>query len=124
MLGCIKGFDLFAMSSVTEGLGTSLLDAMACSRAIVATRAGGIPEIVEDGVNGVLVPPRDHAAMAKAIVGLLKDAEERRRMGEAGLARVQARFTVERMVAETASVYERVAGTGHAAGIEHPPAGD
>ena len=123
VLGCIKGFDLFAMSSVTEGLGTSLLDAMACSRAIVATRTGGIPEIVEDGLNGVLVPPRDHAAMARAIVGLLKDEGERRRMGEAGFARVQARFTVERMVAETASVYARVGGTGHVAGIEHPSAG-
>src|SRR4051812_4698580 len=54
VLGCIKGFDLFVMSSVTEGLGTSLLDAMACARPIVATRAGGIPEIVEDGVNGLL----------------------------------------------------------------------
>ena len=124
VLGCIKGFDLFAMSSVTEGLGTSLLDAMACSRAIVATRTGGIPEIVEDGVNGVLVPPRDHAAMAKAIVRLLNDGALRKKMGNAGFARVQARFTVERMVAETASVYERVGGTGHAAGIEHPPAGD
>ncbi|HEY6211179.1 MAG TPA: glycosyltransferase, partial [Vicinamibacterales bacterium] len=49
VLGCIKSFDLFVMSSVTEGLGTSLLDAMACARPIVATRAGGIPEIVEDG---------------------------------------------------------------------------
>jgi glycosyltransferase involved in cell wall biosynthesis len=124
VLGCIKGFDLFAMSSVTEGLGTSLLDAMACSRAIVATRTGGIPEIVEDGVNGVLVPPRDHAEMAKAIVRLLNDGALRKKMGDAGFARVQARFTVERMVAETASVYERVGGTGHAAGIEHPPAGD
>ena len=47
VIGCIKGFDLFVMSSVTEGLGTSLLDAMACSRASVATRAGGIPELVE-----------------------------------------------------------------------------
>ena len=101
VLGCIKGFDLFAMSSVTEGLGTSLLDAMACSRAIVATRAGGIPEIVEDGENGLLVPPRDHAAMAHAIVRLLKDDALRRKMGEAGFARVQARFTVERMVAQT-----------------------
>ena len=55
VLGCIKGFDLFAMSSVTEGLGTSLLDAMACERPIVATQAGGIPEIVEDGVTGLLV---------------------------------------------------------------------
>ena len=68
VLGCIKGFDLFAMSSVTEGLGTSLLDAMACARPIVATTAGGIPEIVEDNVNGLLVPPRDQTALANAIV--------------------------------------------------------
>src|SRR6267142_260760 len=58
VIGCIKGFDIFAMSSVTEGLGTSILDAMACSRAVVATRAGGIPEIVEDGRTGVLVGTR------------------------------------------------------------------
>ena len=89
VLGCIKGFDLFAMSSVTEGLGTSLLDAMACARPIVATRAGGIPEIVEDGVNGLLVPARDHHALAEAIVRALKDADLRQRMGDAGFARVQ-----------------------------------
>src|SRR5439155_1726404 len=108
VLGCLKAFDLFVMSSVTEGLGTSLLDAMAASRPIVATTAGGIPEIVEDGVNGLLVPPRDQHALAGAIVRALKDAGLRRRMGEAGFARVNERFTVERMVAETASAYERV----------------
>ena len=108
VLGCIKGFDLFVMSSVTEGLGTSLLDAMAASRPIVATTAGGIPEIVEDGVTGVLVPPRDHAALAAAIVRMLKDDEERRRMGGAGFARVNERFTVERMVENTANVYSRI----------------
>jgi glycosyltransferase involved in cell wall biosynthesis len=124
VLGCIKGFDVFAMSSVTEGLGTSLLDAMACSRAIVATRAGGIPEIVQDGETGVLVAPRDHAAMAQAIVRLLKDAALRQRLGEAGFARVQERFTVERMVAETAALYARAVGRGHAAGIESPVARD
>jgi glycosyltransferase involved in cell wall biosynthesis len=122
VLGCIKGFDVFVLSSVTEGLGTSLLDAMACRRAIVATRAGGIPEVVEDGVTGLLVPPRDHGAMADAIVGLLNDEERRRQMGEAGFARVSARFTVERMVAETAAVYARVAGTGHVAGTADPEA--
>src|SRR5499427_2815249 len=95
VLGCIKSFDLFVMSSVTEGLGTSLLDAMACKRPIVATSAGGIPEIVEDGATGLLVPPRDHHAMAQQIVRLLKDAEMRRRMGGAGLERVRSRFTVE-----------------------------
>jgi len=108
VLGCIKGFDLFVMSSATEGLGTSLLDAMACSRPIVATRAGGIPEIVEDGVNGLLVPPRDHAALAAAIVRALKDDDLRRWMGEAGFARVSERFTVERMVEKTVDVYRRV----------------
>jgi glycosyltransferase involved in cell wall biosynthesis len=121
VLGCIKGFDLFAMSSVTEGLGTSLLDAMACSRAIVATRAGGIPEIVDEGRTGLLVEPRDHAAMARSIVRLLRDEPLRRRMGQAGFARVSERFTVERMVDETAAVYRRVAGTRHAADIDRRP---
>jgi len=115
VMGCLKSFDLFVMSSVTEGLGTSLLDAMACSRPIVATTAGGIPEVIADGETGLLVPPRDHAAMANAIVTLLNDAPRRARMGAAGLARVRERFTVERMVAETAAVYARVAGRGHAA---------
>jgi glycosyltransferase involved in cell wall biosynthesis len=108
VLGCIKGFDLFVMSSVTEGLGTSLLDAMACSRPIVATTAGGIPEIVEDEVNGLLVPPRDASALAAAIVRMLPDRALQARLGAAGFARVQARFTVERMVAETAKTYEKV----------------
>ena len=124
VIGCIKGFDLFAMSSVTEGLGTSLLDAMACARAIVATSAGGIPEIVADGETGVLVPPRDAAAMADAIVRLLRDDAARQRLGEAGLARVGERFTVERMVAGTAAVYARLAGTPHAAGTASPAARD
>jgi glycosyltransferase involved in cell wall biosynthesis len=122
VLGCIKGFDLFAMSSVTEGLGTSLLDAMACARPIVATRAGGIPEIVEDELNGLLVPVRDHHALAAAIVRALKDPSLRTRMGEAGLARANERFTVERMVSETAAVYARIASGPHIAGTESPPA--
>jgi len=123
VLGCMKGFDLFAMSSVTEGLGTALLDAMACERAIVATRTGGIPEVVEDGVTGRLAAPRDHAAMAQLLLALLADEDMRRQMGAAGLARVQARFTVERMVMETAAVYARVAGTRHAEDTAHLPAG-
>ena len=113
VLGCIKGFDLFVMSSVTEGLGTSLLDAMACRRPIVATRTGGIPEIVEDGVNGLLAAPRDAASLAAAVVRALNDEGLRQRMGEAGFARVRQRFTVERMVEQTSAVYARVAGKHH-----------
>src|SRR5260221_3191720 len=115
VLGCMKGFDLFAMSSVTEGLGTALLDAMACERAIVATRTGGIPEVVDEGETGLLVEPRDHAAMAAAIVQLLNDAGRRHRMGGAGFNRVNERFTVDRMVSQTAAVYERV--------VQRPPVG-
>src|SRR5262249_51040166 len=108
-------FDIFVMSSVTEGLGTSLIDAMGCAKPVVATRTGGIPEVVDDGRTGLLVPPRDHAAMARAIVSLLKDDARRQRMGAAGLARAHDRFSAERMVQETLKVYECVAGQRTAA---------
>ena len=111
ILSLHKAFDIFVMSSVTEGLGTSLLDAMASGKPIVATTAGGIPEVVRDGETGILVPPRDHDAMAEAIVRLLKDETLRRRMGDAGLSLAHARFSAERMVQETLRVYERVAGS-------------
>jgi glycosyltransferase involved in cell wall biosynthesis len=108
VLSLHKAFDIFVMSSVTEGLGTSLLDAMACGKPVVASRTGGIPEVVEDGVTGCLVPPRDHTAMAEAIVKLLADKNLRERMGAAGLARVREQFTAERMVEKTLQVYEKL----------------
>jgi L-malate glycosyltransferase len=113
VLSLHKGFDIFVMSSITEGLGTSLLDAMACGKPIVATRAGGIPEVVVDGETGILVAPRDDRGLASAIVTLLKDESLRRRMGEAGLARVRAHFSAERMVQDTLRVYRRVAMHPH-----------
>ena len=113
VLSLHKAFDVFVMSSVTEGLGTSLLDAMACSKPIVATTAGGMPEVVADGRTGILVPPRDHEAMAAAIVTLLTDEAARATMGAAGLARVRTMFSAERMVQDTLAVYRRVAMLAH-----------
>ncbi len=84
VLGLVKSFDLFVMSSITEGLGSAILEAMACSRAVVATRAGGIPEAVDDEVTGVIVPPRDEDALAAGIVRLLKSPELRHEFGQAG----------------------------------------
>jgi glycosyltransferase involved in cell wall biosynthesis len=107
VLASIKAFDLFVMSSETEGLGTSLLDAMAAAKACVGTSAGGIPEAVEDGVTGLVVPPRDPEALAGAIVRLLKDGGLRARMGAAGLHRVRTQFSVERMVQGTLDAYRR-----------------
>jgi glycosyltransferase involved in cell wall biosynthesis len=108
VLSVHKAFDLFVMSSVTEGLGSSLLDAMACGKAIVATTAGGIPEAVVHGQTGLLVRPRDDGAMADAIVTLLTNEELRRQYGAAGLKRVRERFSVDRMVRDTLAVYEEV----------------
>jgi L-malate glycosyltransferase len=116
ILSLLKGLDLFVMSSVTEGLGTSILDAMAASKAVVGTTAGGIPEAVEHGVTGLLVPPHRADSLAEAILTLLKDEPLRGRMGEAGLERVRRMFTVDRMVDETLAVYERVVGRPRAGG--------
>jgi glycosyltransferase involved in cell wall biosynthesis len=121
ILSLLKGLDLFVMSSLTEGLGTSILDAMAASKAVVGTTAGGIPEAVDHGVTGLLVPPHNADALAEAMLGLLRDEPLRRRMGGAGLERVRAVFNVDRMVDGTLTVYERVAGRPRAAGSGSPP---
>jgi glycosyltransferase involved in cell wall biosynthesis len=113
VLSLHKAFDIFVLSSITEGLGTSLLDAMAAGKPIVATGAGGIPEVVANGVTGWLVAPRDHAAMADAIVKLLNDAAMRQRMGAAGRARACELFSADRMLKETLKVYRRVAMQPH-----------
>lgn len=110
-----KGFDAFAISSVTEGMCTALIDAMAASKPAVATDAGAIAEVLVDGQTGYLVPPRDHAVMAARLVELLNNAPLRSRMGDAALARVRAAFTLERMVEGIAAVYARLAGTRRAA---------
>jgi glycosyltransferase involved in cell wall biosynthesis len=106
-LSLMKSFDLFAMSSVTEGLGSAVLEAMTCGLAVAATRAGGLPEVVIDGETGRLVPPHDEPELARAIVELLQDAAKRKAMAEAGRARVVEHFSVETMVTKTVEAYGR-----------------
>jgi glycosyltransferase involved in cell wall biosynthesis len=101
----MPAFTVFCLSSRSEGLGTSLLDAMSFGRPVVATSAGGIPEAVEDGVSGRIVPVGDSAGLAQALVALLRDAACRAAMGEAGRRRFEERFTADRMVDETLAVY-------------------
>jgi glycosyltransferase involved in cell wall biosynthesis len=81
---------------------------MTCAKAVVASAVGGIPEVVEDGVTGVLVPPRDASALSAALIRLLRDQALAERLGAAGRARVEQRFTADRMVQETLDVYERL----------------
>jgi glycosyltransferase involved in cell wall biosynthesis len=108
VLELLKGFDLFALSSLHEGLCTSLVDAMAASKAAVATHVGGVPEVLVDGETGFLVPPRDHDALADRIIALLKDKTRRARMGEAALKRARKLFTVDHMVEGTLATYKRL----------------
>lgn len=119
-----KGFDVFALSSINEGMCTALVDAMAASKPAVAAAVGGVPEVVADGETGFLVPPRDPQSMAKGIVRLLKDSALRERMGLSALQRARERFTVERMVDETAAVYDRLVGRHRAVGIASRAAPD
>lgn len=107
VLQVVKSADLFVLSSVTEGLGSTVLDAMAMKLAVVGTLAGGIPEAVVEGETGFLVPPGDAKALADALVRLLKDKPLRQKMGEAGCARVIEHFGVARLINGTLAAYKR-----------------
>ena len=109
VLSLMKTADLFVMSSVTEGLGSAVLDAMAMGLAVVGTEAGGIPEAVVPYETGLLVDPGNSKALAAAIVKLLKNPELRKKYGEAGRKRVDEHFGVDRLVEGTLEVYRRVA---------------
>jgi glycosyltransferase involved in cell wall biosynthesis len=112
VLSFVKSADLFVMSSLTEGLGSAALEAMACGKAVVATTAGGIPEAVVHGETGLLVPPRDDRALADAIIHLLTDGDTRARFAKAGRQRVEEQFSAARMVDGIARLYAGVlAGT-------------
>lgn len=102
----IPAFDVFCLSSHMEGLGTSLLDAMCFRRPIVATAAGGVPEAIEDGRSGVLVPVRNPEALAHALSDLLASAARRAALADAGRQLFERRFTAARMVEETLGVLE------------------
>lgn len=101
----IAALDVFVLTSAFEGLPLTLLEAMASAKPVVAPSINGIPDAVEDGVTGLLVPAHDPAATARAIIQLLQHPEVRRKMGEAGRRRVEKDFTLEQMVAQTEQVY-------------------
>ena len=109
VLQLVKSADLFVMSSVTEGLGSTVLDAMAMKLAVVGTDAGGIPEAVVHGETGLVVPTGDSRTLAGAVVRVLKDKGLRDRMGAAGLARVSEHFGVSRLLTGTLRAYRRAA---------------
>lgn len=123
-LSLLKGVDVFAANSTTEGLGVPVLEAMACGKPVVATAVGGVPEVVADGETGLLVPPRSPQALAAALGRLLGDPALRETFGKAGRARVERLFTIDRMVHATLGAYEALAGTPRRAGTSTPVEAD
>lgn len=110
VISLMRSADLFVMSSVTEGLGSTVLDAMALGLAVVGTRAGGIPEAVVHGETGLLVPPAEPKPLASAMVRLLKDPLLRAQYGHAGRTRVEQHFGVNKLVEGTLAVYQDLVG--------------
>lgn len=108
ILALMQHFEIFVFSSYLEGLGTAILDAMALGKPVVATHAGGIPEAVEDGVTGLLVPPCDPQALADALGYLLRHPAQGEMFGAAGRKRVEQHFTAEQMAYRTLQAYERI----------------
>lgn len=107
----LEAFDVFVLSSRLEGFGIVLLEAMAMKKPVVATRVGGVPEVVEAGVTGYLVPPDNAHELALAIQDLLKDSATRKRMGEEGKKRVERLFTKRRVMHQLEEVYKQFAGS-------------
>jgi len=100
--------DLFVFPSHEEPLGSSLLSAMAYGLPVVAFGRGGIPEVVEDGRNGLLVKELDPGALAAAIARLLSNPAEARRLGEAARETISSRFSADQMVDATLNLYDRL----------------
>lgn len=100
--------DVFVLPARREGLGVSALEALAASRAVVASRVGGLAEVVIDGECGLTVPPGDASALARALERVLGDAELRARLAAAGPARVASGFLAEQMVASYEKLYRDV----------------
>ncbi len=101
----MKNFDVFCLPSISEGLSSAILVAMASRLPIVATQAGGIPELVVDGESGILVPPDDSDQLAVGLCKVLESPQLRKRMGCAGRQRIEETFTLERKLNETEKLY-------------------
>lgn len=105
----LASLDLFVLSSHLEGLGTSIMDAMASKLPVVATEVGGIPEVVAHNETGLLVPPRNPGALAEAILRLYHDKSLAARLGKRGYEVVHEKFSAEAMARRVIAIYENIA---------------
>lgn len=98
IIDIISAFDIFVLPSLHEGLPYVISEAMSLGRPIVATKVGGIPEQISDGVSGILVPPRDPEALANAIIYLITNMKKAKEMGQEARKKVESSFTIKSMI--------------------------
>ena len=110
----LSASDLFLMPSAQESFGLAALEAMACEVPVVASCVGGVPELVEDGVTGILCPAEDLAAMSEASIRLLSDEKLHDRMSQAARKRAVDRFTDQKIVPMYEAYYDEILGAGKA----------
>lgn len=106
----LRLMDLFVLPSLGEGISNTLLEAMATGLPLIATRVGGNPELIDEGRNGLLIPPAEPEALARAIAAYAADAVLMRRHGAAGRAKVMERFRWDRCVEQYLAVYDELLG--------------
>lgn len=104
----IQAMDIFCLPSLKQGLGSIMLEAMARGRPVIATRTGGVYSVVEDQVNGLIVPPGDIESLSQHIIELLQDPDRARQLGEAGREHVRQEYSVTRMLEQTAKLYREL----------------
>jgi glycosyltransferase involved in cell wall biosynthesis len=102
----LAALDVFVLPSHMEGLNNSVIEAMMVGKPVIGTNVGGIPEIIEHGKTGVLIPPGNHSALAEAVAGMVKNPERAAALASAGRETARSRFTVDRMINGTTRVYE------------------
>jgi glycosyltransferase involved in cell wall biosynthesis len=105
-LNCLNMFDIFALTSLHEGIPITLLEAMSLGKPIVATNVGGIPEVIENNYSGVLIPPEDPYSFAEACVRLANDSSLRERLSVKARAEVRRRFSLETNILQTIQLYK------------------
>ena len=108
-----SAIDIFVLPSLREALGVVILEAMALEKPIVATKVGGIPEIITDGVTGFLVPPKDFKALAEKISYLLKNPELAKTMGKTGRKYIQERFNDKEAILEHENLYKEISNNNY-----------
>lgn len=103
--------DILVLPSLQEPFGKIVIEAMAMGKPVIASRVGGVPEIVMHGETGILVPPKDSAAIQQALEQLIHDQEKRKQMGIEGRKRVEQHFSLEKTVRSTEHAYEKILTT-------------